>query len=513
MKAIFKYTLMSVLGLGMFTACSQDRLETSPSTAVATEQMTASTGSAIAAIDGMYRLYYIYGYTTGWQHEEFGINAINLAADLMGEDHIQAKSGSGWFYYDYLYQVKGDYTNTAGRPYGVWNFFYTLIANANYVIAAENTMEGPTSDMQYVVGQAYALRAYSYFMLAQWYGRTLVGHENEPCVPIYTEPTDKNTEGKPRETNAAVYKQIDSDIAKAEQLLSATEHDRNSPSHITACVAYGIHARIALVEEKWADAKKYAELAIAAANAEGITISSVGDFKGCNQADAPNVMWGMKIIADQTTGYAGFYTHMDADQGTYGARAPQQITRSLYDNMGENDARRIWWDPNHANNGANGYQQEKFKFLNMTTWEGDYIQMRIEEMYLTLAEAECMLGNDAAAQEVLNEYMSYRDPDYNCTKTGKSLGATTNEFTGSLREEILVQRRIELWGEYGRVYDIRRTHQGFIRTQEDGHPAAGVRYAQGCEDPENYKWVMVIPQAEFDGNINMDSSKDQNPFD
>ena len=129
MKAIFKYTLMSVLGLGMFTACSQDRLETSPSTAVATEQMTASTGSAIAAIDGMYRLFYIYGYTTSWETEEFGINAINLAADLMGEDHIQAKSGSGWFYYDYLYQVKGDYTNTAGRPYGVWNFFYTLIAN------------------------------------------------------------------------------------------------------------------------------------------------------------------------------------------------------------------------------------------------------------------------------------------------------------------------------------------------------------------------------------------------
>jgi hypothetical protein len=134
-------------------------------------------------------------------------------------------------------------------------------------------------------------------------------------------------------------------------------------------------------------------------------------------------------------------------------------------------------------------------------------------MYLTLAEAECMLGNDAAAQEVLNEYMSYRDPDYNCTKTGKNLGATTNEWTGSLREEILVQRRIELWGEYGRVYDVRRTHQGFIRTQEDGHPAAGVRYTQGCEDPENYKWVMVIPQAEFDGNVNMDSSKDQNPFD
>ena len=513
MKAIFKYTLASLLGVGMFSSCSQDLLDTNPSTAVATEQMTASTGSAIAAIDGMYRWFYVTGMTTGWQAEEFGISALTLAADEMGEDHIQAKSGSGWFYYDYLYMVKGDYTNTAGRPYGVWNFFYTLIANANYVIAAENTMEGSTSDMQYVVGQAYALRAYSYFMLAQWYARTLVGHENEPCVPIYTEPTDKNTQGKPRETVATVFKQIDSDIAKAEELLTATAHKRNSRSHITACVAHGIHARIALVEEKWADAKKYAELAIAAAKNEGIDIAEVSEFKGCNKADARNVMWGFNIIADQVTYHSSFFAHLDADQGTYGASAPQQITRDLYAKMGEKDARLIWWDPTNPKNGANGYQQEKFKFVNKSTWEGDYIQMRIEEMYLTLAEAECMLGNDAAAQEVLNGFMAYRDPDYNCAKTGKDLGVTTDILTGSLREEILIQRRIELWSEFGRLYDIRRTHQGFIRYEDQGHPAAAVRYSAGCEDPENYRWVMVIPQSEFDGNASLDPSKDQNPFD
>lgn len=513
MKAIFKYTLMGLLGVAMFTSCSEDQLDTNPSTAVATEQMTSSAGSAIAAVDGMYRLLYTYGYTSAWEHEEFGITAINLAADLMGEDHIQSKSGSGWFYYDYLYQVKGDYSGNAGRPYGVWNFFYTLIANANYVTSAEETMEGYKSDVNYVVGQAFAIRAYSYFMLAQWYARTLVGHENEPCVPLYTEPTTKDTQGKPRETVANVYKQIDSDIAKAEELLSNSDHERNSKSHMSLAVAYGVHARIALVEEKWADAKKYAQLAIDAAKAEGIDIAQVSEFKGVNKADAANVMWGMAIIADQTTGYAGYFTHMDKDQGAYGARAPQQITRDLYAKMGQNDARRAWWNPEDPNNGENGYQQEKFKFVNYSTWEGDYILMRIEEMYLTLAEAECMLGNDAAAQATLNEYMAYRDPDYKCEKTGTALGATTDVLTGSLREEILIQRRIELWSEFGRIYDIRRTHQGFVRSAEQGHISAAIRYSKGCEDPENYKWVMVIPQSEFDGNANMDEEKDQNPFD
>ena len=511
MKAIFKYTLISLLGAATFTSCSEDLLETSPSTAVATGEMTGSASSAIAAVDGIYRLLYVTGCTSGWEHEEFGLQAFTLAADLMGEDHIQAKSGSGWFYYDYLYQVKGDYTHTAGRPYGVWNFFYTNIANANYVIAAESTMEGDPSDVKYVVGQAYALRAFSYFMLAQWYARTYVGHEDEPCVPLYTEPTTKETQGKPRETVAAVYKLIDSDIAKAEELLDATEHSRNSISHIDASVAYGIHARIASVEENWTLAKECADKAIKLSTAK---IAEVNQFAGVNNVNAANVMWGAKIIADQVTSYASFFTHMDADMGKYGQSAPQQITRDLYAKMGANDARRAWWNPNDKANGDNGYQQEKFKFLNYATWEGDYIYMRIEEMYLTKAEAECMLGDDAAAQQTLATLMEYRDPDYTCTKTGKELGETSEAVnaTGSLREEIILQRRIELWGEFGRIYDLRRLHQGFTRSTDQGHPSAATRTNKATVNPESYKWVMVIPQSEFDGNASMDAEKDQNSF-
>lgn len=511
MKAIYKSTFMGLLGaVTLFSSCSEDRLETSPSTAVATGEMTSSSSSAIAAVDGIYRMMYSTGCTTGWTHEEFGQQAFTLAADLMGEDHIQAKSGSGWFYYDYLYQVKGDYTHTSGRPYGVWNYYYTNIANANYIISAEETMSGDPSSVKYVVGQAYAIRAFSYFMLAQWYARTLVGHENEPCVPIYTEPTDKNTQGKPRETVAEVYKQIDSDIKKAEELLTATEHSRNSISHIDAATAYGIHARIALVEEDWSTAKACAENAIDLTDAY---ICNVGQFAGLNSVNAGNVMWGMKIIADQVTSYAGFFTHMDADMGKYGASARQQITRDLYAKMGANDARRAWWNPEDAANGANGYQQEKFKFVNYATWEGDYVFMRVEEMYLMKAEAECMLGDDASAQQTLATLMSQRDPDYSCTKTGKEMGTTTDVETGSLREEIINQRRIELWGEFGRIYDIRRLHQGFTRTTAQGHPSAATRTNSGTADPESYKWVMVIPQSEFDGNANMDPSTDQNPFD
>ena len=137
--------------------------------------------------------------------------------------------------------------------------------------------------------------------------------------------------------------------------------------------------------------------------------------------------------------------------------------------------------------------------------------MRIEEMYLIAAEAECMNGNDAVAQQYLNTLVQTRDPEYNCTKTGTAMGKLTSDRTGSLREAIIDQRRIELWGEGGRLYDIRRLRQGFKRTTAQGWPNGLLLSGKATDDPESYTWVLTIPKAEFDGNKNMSESKDQNP--
>lgn len=91
----------------------------------------------------------------------------------------------------------------------------------------------------------------------------------------------------------------------------------------------------------------------------------------------------------------------------------------------------------------------------------------IEEMYLIAAEAECRLGNDAGAREYLMDLMSKRDASYSCAqKSGTSMGKLTSDYTGSLLEEIIIQRRIELWGEFGRIYDIRRLKQGSNELQK-----------------------------------------------
>ncbi len=507
MKKLFKYLIIGMFGVACLSSCSNESLMTEPTDKMSGSTFMSDASKALVPLNGIYRSMYEAGWsTTGNTHQCFGISAYNLMAEVMGEDCIMSGMGSGWFWYDCTYDVKDLYTRTTWRSYDLWTAYYTWISNANYILAAEGTMGGAETDVAYVMGQAYAIRAYSYFMLAQTFARTYKGHESDPCVPIYTEPTSTTTTGQPRSTVAQVYEQIDKDINKAVEYLSKSRTQRH-PTHISYAVALGLKARIALVEEKWQDAFDASVEAIAASKRN---ILPVKDFMGNNNVNAGNVMWGAEIIKDQAGMYASLFAHMDTV--AYGQSAHKQISIWLYNRMNSTDTRRAWWDPTDGTYSDGGYIQRKFQFSDIQTWLGDYVWMRVEEMYLTAAEAACRLGNEGTATQYLMDLMNVRDPNYTCNKTGTSLGALTTDLTGSLLEEILIQRRLELWGEDGRVYTIRRLKQGFTRTKEMGWPEDALIPNHNVNNPETYAWVLTIPQAEFDGNVNMDAVTDQNPI-
>lgn len=506
MKNILKYMFAGLVACGTLASCNPDSLDTAPTDSMSGSDLLANANSALVPLNGIYRSMFTAWSPQGNTHQCFGISAYSMMADVMGEDFIMAAPGSGWFWYDCIYQVKKRYTSNAWRSYDLWNAYYKWVSNANYILSANETMEGTEADKNYVMGQAYVIRAYSYFMLAQSFARTYKGHESEPCCPIYTEPTVAGTEGAARSTVQEVYDQILKDLNEGLNLLKDTK--RKHITHMGYEVALGLQARIALVMENWELAKTSAHEAIKVSGTKAIKPE---DFAGLNNAKAKNVIWGAEIIPDQSGMYASLFAHMSPEV-SYGKSALKQISKDLYAKMNATDARTAWWLPNDPSNKKGGYLQNKFQFKDIQTWTGDYIWMRAEEMYLTAAEAECRLGDEKAALDDLKAVMSLRDPKYVCEKTGTALGKLTNEQTGSLLEEILIQRRIELWGEFGRVYDIRRLKQGFVRSEEMGYPKDALLENRPTTDPENFMWVMTIPQSEFDGNINMDPVKDQNPL-
>lgn len=127
-----------------------------------------------------------------------------------------------------------------------------------------------------------------------------------------------------------------------------------------------------------------------------------------------------------------------------------------------------------------------------------YIYMRMAEMYLIAAEAECRQGTGhfSKAKSLLKEVISYKyeDPsEYENKVDGlqesNDITLTEENITSTtLLDEILLQRRIELWGEGARLLDYRR----YI-------------------DPEDWEMTMMIPMTEFDGNESLNIATDQNP--
>ena len=508
-----KYLLYAFAGVGMltFNGCS-DELNTEPTDQVSGSQIFSDVANAEAAMNGVYRFLYTAGWSSNWGTENCGQTGIQLLADLMAEDHVQYAQGQGWFYEDYRLNVHGDFSNTAGRPYSVWNFYYTIISNVNYIIAAEETMAGEPSAVNNLVGQAYAMRAFCYFYLVQLYQQTYVGHEDAPGVPVYTEPTIAGSEGKPRGTVQEVYDQINADLARAVELLEG--QTQSHKSHVDYYVAKGFQARVALVQHRYADAAAAAAEALQKPGLQLVTVEALG---GNNSVNVSDVMWGVEITSDQTSGYAGFFSHMDADApGMYAATAQKCISSGLYRLIPETDSRLAWFRAPMEEDGVGSdvsYCQQKFKMADYTTWTGDYIFMRAEEMVLIKAEAECHEGQYAQARETISQLGDLRDTNFATRLASRTDANTYNQNTNdplrTLMDEILFQRRVELWGEAGRILDLQRLGLGYNRAYEGSNHTETVQTKN--TNAASPLFIFPLPQSELDGNENI-SDADQNPI-
>ena len=503
--------ICSLAGLMMFGSCS-DELNTEPTDQVSGSQVFADATSAESAINGIYRMMYVAGWSANWSAENFGITAINLLADLMGEDHLMYSQGQGWFYEDYRFNVHGDFAGKSGRSYALWNFYYTIISNANYIIAAEETMGGDPDAIKSVIGQAYAVRAYAYFYLIQLYQQTYINNQTAPGVPLYSEPTVAGSEGKPRGTVQGVYDQITADLGKAETLLKGLT--QKHVSHIDYYIVKGFQARVAMVMHDYATA---AAAATEALTKSGLQLATVDQLGGNNSVNVSDVMWGVEIIADQSTQFSSFFSHMDSDApGMYGSKAPQCISTGLYNLIPATDSRLAWFRGALAEDGSGSnvsYCQLKFQMADYTTRTGDYLFMRAEEMVLIKAEAECHQGLYSQARATIKQLGAVRDSNFEARLAQRTDANTYNENTNAplitLMDEILFQRRVELWGEAGRIFDLQRLGLGFNRKYEGSNHTQTVQTKPTTTG--SILFILPLPQSEIDGNENI-SDADQNPI-
>lgn len=492
MKYGLKY-LLTIGVIGLLSSCKKDYLETMPSDQAPTQLVFATTDGAYVALNGLYRAQY-QAYGTG--HDGFAQKAVDLTSDLMGNDMVFNAAGYGWFNDEYRYTAFASVA-TNERSDMTWTYYYFIINNANNILDNVDKAAGPPADRDNIKGQALAARAYSYFYLVNLMQHTYKGNENKPGVPIYTTST---SEGHARGTVQQVYTQIIADLTAAEGLL--TGKPRKHISHINVNTVQGIRARVALQMEDWATAASYANKA-----RQGYTPMTTAQYQqGFSSVSNPEWLWGMQVINDQSTVLASFFSHIDVTVFGYAQAGNMQkkITKALYDQISTGDVRKLVFRAPGTGTTVNpDYNQNKFRVEDPSAWAADFVFMRAAEMYLIEAEGLARQGaaQEAAARTVLETLIKSRYPAYSAAG-----------FSGAaLISEILLQRRIELWGEGFSLLDIKRLKTGLNRPTGPGnHGAPNLNPNVVTLADMDPKFLMKIPQRELDANEAM-SAADQNP--
>lgn len=486
-----KYSIIALAFLVLITAvsCKKDYLETKPTDEVSASGVFTTTSNAMIALNGVHRILYSQHYGN---QDQGGQSANMLYMENLGEDFVNTTTGNNWFIATYRYQAHRNINSTV--PYFNYAFYYEIIGNVNLIIANIDAAEGPIGDKNQIKGEALTYRAWSYYQMVQLFGKRYVkGGDNSTLgVPLVLTPSLAKL---PRATVEEVYTQINLDLTDAITALSAATA-RINKSHLNVNVAQGLKARVALTQQNW-------PVAIAAAQAArtGFTLMTTAQLlTGFNDYNNSEWIWGSHQQADQQTYFYSLFAYVSNFSSTNTRGNPKAINSLLYNTMSATDARRGLWDPTGTNTSfpipAGGLRKPYMsrKYLIEPSGGGisigDVPLMRAAEMYLIEAEAQARNSNDIGARTALFALQSKRDPSY----------VLSTNAGPALITEIMNSRRVELWCEGFRFYDLKRLNLPLDRTGANHDPNVAVLLSLPAGDKQ---WEFLIPKAEIDANPNV----------
>ena len=484
---------------------------------------------SFAAVTGISSMMDAYNQLGGDDHYDFGYPAWLLWSDMRGMDMYSVYSGYNWF----LSAEQLSDALPSGYAIMPWIYCYNTIRASNDLLASlKETLESDnvSNESLFSGAQAHAFRAYAYFTLAQMFQFTYVGSQSLGCVPLITEDnmTEAATDGCDVSTVEETYQLILNDLDTAIKYLSTTTTKpsqllTSKPNRLVSlATAYGLRARVNLVMNNWSAAAADAQNAIAnfSGAPKSIAEASVPTFTSLDETDW---MWGVAIAETDrcvTTGICNFPSHMGSFCYGYATAvgAFKWINNNLYAQIPVTDCRKGWFldangksanltadqqayveDVTSANQTNPAYIQVKFNsyqgVLDQSVNASDIPLMRVEEMYLILAEAQGMQNAAQGAETLVNFVKTYRNPNYSLTV------ASSEE----LQNAVWFQRRIELWGEGFSYYDMMRLKKPLNRV--------GAGWPSQCNyniQPTDPVLIFPIPNSEITANKKLNESVNAN---
>ncbi len=417
-------------------------------------------------------------------HSQFGYGSMMHIRDVLTADLFRTSSGYNWFRDWADNSSMGANSRIAAQ---IWNFYETAIAATNKLIGAIDENNANDTQREYL-GVAYAFRAMHYLDVARMYeylpsaatnGCSYTGQSlTNLTAPIITEKTTPEQLAQlTRATREEMWTFIQSDLDKAEAYLA--NYQRKSKLLPDLACVYGLQARLSMWVADYGTAARKARLAITQSGATPLSETEMLDIEnGFNCTTPSSWMWGAQPREDDEVVISGVvnWPSWMCNENTYGYTSvgvPVCITPSLYNAIDQNDMRRKLFrvsddysEPHLATTNLMGL--DRYASLKFRPYKGAYDDssvggqaayplMRVEEMYFIEAEAKAH-SSVTDGVNLLNAFMSqYRVSDYNYS---------TDANEQDVIQEIVKQKRIELWGEGQAFFDYKRLDMSVDRTQD-----------------------------------------------
>lgn len=526
MKKINKiYSVLALAATLGLTSCID---ETFPQESAATAgQIGESTSALEGSLNGvpqqMTEAFLAYGARVN--DNDIAYPGLMVAQSEMLGDLFPVSNQIGYDWFVTYNTPRVSWGPSSDNSYVPWFTLYKFIKSANDIIAtADINSENPT--IRAYAGMAYACRAFDYLMLTQFYEPvenkyTDVSAVKGLTVPIVTEATTPDdAKNNPRVTHEEMIAFIQGDLDKAiEGLKDYSQTNHQLPS---LAVAYGIKAKAYMWDQDFANAAKYARMAIDESGATPMTEDEwTNPTTGFNTA-CDSWMWYITYSPENMTNLSNFIGMISNEADwSYGPLALISINRSLYDKIGSTDFRKhVFLDPdkydyyNYQTCRDRDYITEElpaYASLKFRCKGGDYQNfkvggaadvpvMRVEEMYFIEAIAKAEAESVDAGKTLLNTFMqTYRDPKFSAKSTDK------RDFV----LEALDQMRIEFWGE-GNAFPLAKLFKVGAMQWYEGSNVTSDYLKVNCEGIKP-NWNIMIPQSEIQTNAALDGKNNPDP--
>lgn len=409
--------------LALLTACRKFIEAPAPQTQIVSSTVYTTNGGAQSAINGIYsRIMSSSGFASG------GFQSIGYLAGLSA-DELQN------------FSVDPDQTSFASNSLSstsstvntyLWQEGYSILYDANAVIEGLGASTLSNTTKNQLTAEAKFIRAFCHFYLSSLFGD----------IPVVTSTNYQINNSLSRSSRQIVYRQILTDLQDAQNGLpdgyvsetgsATTERIRPNKWAATALLA-----RVFLYSKDWTNAVTQASLLI---NNSGI-YTLCTDPNQVFLANSTEAIWQLKpVIPGLNTNDAQIYTLTGTPNSA--ALSPQ-----LQNSFEIGDLRRTDWIDS-ISDGINYYFYPfKYKVTTETVVTEYQMVFRLAEQYLIRAEGEAQLNDLAGASR-----------DLNVIRNRAGLSNTTASSKAELLSDIMHERQIELFAEWGhRWFDLIRT--------------------------------------------------------